>query len=79
MRILESKAELNYLKILFFLFGFLIMSWVPRLPEVKANLGLSNGEFGSLIGTSAIGAITALLTVGHLVHNYGVSPHSQWQ
>ncbi|MEY4968077.1 MAG: hypothetical protein RIQ73_776, partial [Actinomycetota bacterium] len=72
MRILESKAELNYLKILFFLFGFLIMSWVPRLPEVKANLGLSNGEFGSLIGTSAIGAITALLTVGHLVHNYGV-------
>lgn len=72
MRILESKVELNYLKILFFLFGFLIMSWVPRLPEVKANLGLSNGEFGSLIGTSAIGAITALLTVGHLVHNYGV-------
>ncbi len=72
MRILQTKVELNYLKILFFLFGFLIMSWVPRLPEVKANLGLSNGEFGSLIGTSAIGAITALLTVGHLVHNYGV-------
>ena len=72
MKSLQTKVELNYLKILFFLFGFLIMSWVPRLPEVKANLGLSNGEFGSLIGTSAIGAITALLTVGHLVHNYGV-------
>jgi fucose permease len=72
MRILQTKVELTYLKLLFFLFGFLIMSWVPRLPEVKANLGLSNGEFGSLIGTSAIGAITALLTVGHLVHNYGV-------
>ena len=72
MKSLQTKVELNYLKLLFFLFGFLIMSWVPRLPEVKANLGLSNGEFGSLIGTSAIGAITALLTVGHLVHNYGV-------
>ena len=72
MKSLQTKVELNYLKLLFFLFGFLIMSWVPRLPEVKANLGLSNGEFGSVIGTSAAGAITALLTVGHLVHNYGV-------
>jgi len=72
MRILQTKVELTYLKLLFFLFGFLIMSWVPRLPEVKANLGLSNGEFGSVIGTSAAGAVTALLTVGHLVHNYGV-------
>jgi len=72
MKSSQTKLELNYLKILFFLFGFLIMSWVPRLPEVKANLGLSNGEFGSVIGTSAAGAVTALLTVGHLVHNYGV-------
>lgn len=71
MKSLQTKAELNYLKLLFFLFGFLIMSWVPRLPEVKANLGLSNGEFGSLIGTSAAGALTALLIVGHLVHRYG--------
>jgi len=72
MKSLQTKAELKYLKLLFFLFGFLIMSWVPRLPEVKANLGLSNGEFGSVIGTSAAGAVTALLTVGHLVHTYGV-------
>ena len=71
MKSSQTKLELNYLKILFFLFGFLIMSWVPRLPEVKANLGLSNGEFGSLIGTSAAGALTALLIVGHLVHRYG--------
>jgi fucose permease len=71
MKSSQTKAELKYLKLLFFLFGFLIMSWVPRLPEVKANLGLSNGEFGSLIGTSAAGALTALLIVGHLVHRYG--------
>lgn len=71
MKSSQTKAELNYLKLLFFLFGFLIMSWVPRLPEVKANLGLSNGEFGSLIGTSAAGALTALLIVGHLVHRFG--------
>ena len=47
------------------------MSWVPRFPEVKANLKLTNGEFGSLVSMGAIGNLVALLTVGHLVHKYG--------
>lgn len=71
MKTLSTKRELNYLKSLFFLFGFLIMSWLPRFPEVKANLGLSNGEFGTLISISAAGSLLSLFTVGHLVHNYG--------
>jgi MFS family permease len=69
---LSQQQELKYLKSLFFLFGFLIMAWAPRLSEVKANLGLSNGEFGSLISTAAIGSFISLMTVGHLVHKYGV-------
>jgi MFS family permease len=68
---LAFKQELNLIKALFFLFGLLIMSWVPRFPEIKANLQLSNGEFGSLISMGAIGNIAALLSVGHLVHKYG--------
>ena len=47
------------------------MSWVPRFPEVKANLRLTNGEFGSLVSMGAIGNLVALLTIGHLVHKYG--------
>ena len=47
------------------------MSWVPRFPEVKANLNLTNGEFGSIVSMGAIGNLVALLTVGHLVHKYG--------
>ena len=68
---LTQEKELNSLKVIFFLFGLSIMSWVPRFPEVKAHLGLSNGEFGSLISLGAIGNAAALLTVGHLVHKYG--------
>lgn len=68
---LTEQKELNGLKLIFFLFGLSIMSWVPRFPEVKANLGLSNGEFGSIISFGSIGNVTALLTVGHLVHKYG--------
>ena len=63
--------ELNLIKGLFFLFGLLIMSWVPRFPEVKANLNLTNGEFGSIVSMGAIGNLIALLTVGHLVHKFG--------
>jgi MFS family permease len=68
---INVEHELNLIKALFFLFGLLIMSWVPRFPEVKANLRLTNGEFGSLVSMGAIGNLIALLTVGHLVHKYG--------
>lgn len=68
---IDVKHELNLIKGLFFLFGLLIMSWVPRFPEVKANLQLTNGEFGSIVSMGAIGNLVALLTVGHLVHKYG--------
>jgi MFS family permease len=71
MKTLETKKELALLKVLFFLFGLQIMSWVPRFPEVKANLRLSNGEFGSLLSLGSIGNLTSLLVVGHLVHKYG--------
>jgi len=67
MRTPQRKA----LAALFFLFGFGIIAWVPRFPEVKQNLHLDNGQFGTLISASAIGSIVSLLTVGHLVHRFG--------
>ena len=66
-----ASRELKYLRALYFLFGVLIMSWLPRFPEVKVNLGLSNGAFGSLMSLSAVGSLISLFTVGHLVHNFG--------
>jgi MFS family permease len=74
MKNLGTDREINLLKALFFLFGIQIMSWVPRFPEVKANLDVSNGEFGSIVSLGAIGNIVAQLVVGHLVHKYG----SKW-
>lgn len=72
MKGLSANKELNYLRGLFFLFGFSIMSWIPRFPEVKAALSLTNGQFGSLISTGALGSFAALMTVGHIVHKFGV-------
>lgn len=69
---ISHQLEKRYLSALFFIFGFGIMAWVPRFPDVKENLGLSNGPFGSILTTGAIGAFTGLLTAGHIVHKVGV-------
>lgn len=66
-----AEREQKLLHASFFLFGFSIMAWVPRFPEVRAQLGLNNGAFGSLISTGSIGALLGLLTVGHIVHRFG--------
>ena len=50
------------------------MSWVPRFPEVKANLGLSNGEFGTYLSLGSVGAVIAMLSSGHFVHKLGAKP-----
>ncbi len=64
--------EQKLIHVLFFLFGFGIMAWVPRFPEVRENLGLDNGAFGSLMSTGSIGAFFGLLTAGHIIHRIGV-------
>jgi MFS family permease len=66
-----DAREKKLIHILFLCFGFGIMAWLPRFPEVKANLGLENGAFGSLMSTGSIGAFFGLLTVGHIIHKYG--------
>lgn len=68
---LSISDEKRYVGIIFFLFATQIMSWVPRFPEVKANLGLSNGEFGTYLSLGSIGAVIALISTGHLVQKYG--------
>lgn len=66
-----KTAERKALATLFFIFGFEIVAWVPRLPEIKSNLHLNNGQFGTVISLGALGSIISLLTTGHLVHRFG--------
>lgn len=68
---LSIADEKKYVGLLFFFFAVEIMSWVPRFPEVKANLGLSNGEFGTYLSFGSVGAVLALLSSGHFVHKFG--------
>ena len=67
-----TKTSRRLFALLYFTFGLSIMCWVPRFSEVKENLGLSNGEFGTIISTGAFGVFFSLLIIGHVVHAYGV-------
>ena len=71
MRTISPKSEYRQLQVIFFVFAIFIMAWIPRFPEVKANLGLSNGQFGTLISTGTLGALASLFFTGHIVHKFG--------
>ena len=72
MNTVKPSTEFRLLQALFGVYAVLIMSWIPRFPEVKANLGLSNGQFGTLISTGSFGAVASLFLTGHMVHKFGV-------
>ncbi|MCX6426329.1 MAG: hypothetical protein NTV47_06320 [Actinobacteria bacterium] len=54
-----------------FLFAILIISWIPRLSEVKKLLGLNNEVFGSLMGLGSIGSLVAYGSSGYVIERFG--------
>lgn len=72
MKKVVPGLEFKLLQAAFGTYSILLMSWIPRFPEVKANLNLSNGEFGTLISTNTFGAVASLFLTGHMVHKFGV-------
>lgn len=59
---------------LFYSFGFFVMAMAPRFPDLKANLGVTYGTFGTIVGFGTLGAFTALMTMGHIIHKVGTFP-----
>lgn len=72
-----SKTENSYLSAIFFLFGISIMSLAPRTPDLKANLAINNGTFGTLLSAASIGSIIMLLIGGQIVHTIGAKKSLQ--
>jgi MFS family permease len=56
----------------FFLNGLLMCAYLVRLPSLKAQLGLSNAQLGSLGMLFAAAALLAMQTVGWLSARFGV-------
>lgn len=65
-----SRARLAVATI-FLVNGVVLASWVPHIPAVKAQHGLSDGQLGLLLLCMAIGAILALPLSAWLVARHG--------
>lgn len=57
--------------VLFFTNGVILSALLPRLPEVKADFGLSNSGFGLLVVAFPAGAILAAAFSGVAVRRFG--------
>ncbi|MEO0016287.1 MAG: hypothetical protein RL589_768, partial [Actinomycetota bacterium] len=54
----------------FFFLGFLGLAWIPRIPEIKNSLGLSDGQFGLALLASTVGSIPGAQIAGRVVHSF---------
>jgi MFS family permease len=58
----------------FFLNAVFYANVVPRLPEVKADLGLSNSSLGAALAAMPLGALLAALSSAALMRRFGSGP-----
>lgn len=59
-----------FLKVFFFLSGFLFASWASRIPTVKANLHLNDAQLGSLLLILPISSMVGLPFSGIFVSKH---------
>jgi len=59
---------------LFFTNGALFANLIPRYPQIKADLGLSNAVYGLSVAAFPTGAIVAGMAAGILVRRFGSAP-----
>ena len=58
----------NYLWVTFFIMGISSMAWVPRIPEIKEQLELSDGRFGLVFLAGALGSVCGSQISGRAIH-----------
>lgn len=56
--------------VLFFVNGALFANFLPRYPEVKAGLGLTNTEFGLAVASFPLGALLVGLAAASLIRRF---------
>ncbi|HWE63554.1 MAG TPA: MFS transporter [Chloroflexota bacterium] len=57
--------------VVFFVHGALFANWVPLIPTVQQNLGLSAGTLGLALLGSAVGSLIAMPVAGSLIARAG--------
>lgn len=57
--------------VMFFANGALFANWLSRIPQIQANLAMSEGDLGLALMGLAVGVLTALTLAGGLIARFG--------
>ena len=71
LRVSDVSRARGAVAALFFAMGAMTGNLVPRFPDLKAELGLTNTEFGTAVGAYGLGALVLGLLGGLLVKRFG--------
>ena len=63
----------NYLNLLFLPAGLAFLCMPQRYPELRNQLGINNGFFGTCVSMMLIGSVIGLITSSFIIHKIGIS------
>jgi MFS family permease len=67
----DERRSLVAVSILFFVNGATAASWLPRLPEVRDRLGVTEAGLGLTLVGAGLGGVLMSVTSGHVVDRFG--------
>jgi predicted MFS family arabinose efflux permease len=68
------KSAQTALSVFFFTQGFVSITYIPRIPEIIEQIGVSFAVWGLIIGLSGIGSLLPLLVANRLIGRFGTRP-----
>jgi predicted MFS family arabinose efflux permease len=68
------KSAQTALLVFFFTQGFVAITFIPRIPELIDQIGVSFAVWGLIIGLSGIGSLLPLFVANRLVGHFGTRP-----
>ena len=68
------KSAQTALAVFFFTQGFVAITFIPRIPEIIEQIGVSFAVWGLIIGFAGIGSLLPLLLANRLVGRFGTRP-----
>jgi MFS family permease len=69
--VIEPRRARLAISVVFFVNGAVLASWLPHIPAVKAQHGISDGRLGVVLLSMAVGAVLALPLAGCLIARWG--------
>jgi predicted MFS family arabinose efflux permease len=68
------KSAQTALAVFFFTQGFVAITFIPRIPEIIEQIGVSFAVWGLIIGLSGVGSLLPLFVANRLVGHFGTRP-----